>query len=1259
MTTTPMQVPQLESGNFENWLFRIEIALDEKGIRHVIKSKIDDKEDSVKQDAKARHVIIQALPDKYLEYVKGANTAFDMIEKLTNVFQRKSTVSSLCLKRQLINLKCKKTDSIQEHLTKFEKLVQDINSNGIKMEEKERVCQLLLSVEDAYGPLVAALEVSNTELTVDFIKSKLLDAEIRERTHQGPTTSTRRNEYVFQSSTVKCYKCGEPNHFARNCCKSAQTSNLKENNRQEKGKGNNRGRSYQRGTHHNKSNVNRRPAANIGENQDVDSKVLFIAAQAHSAEDRCYVNRDIEFVIDSGASYHMVNNKYERYMIDIQEIPIIHIQVANGNTITANKKGKLIGTSSEGIEITIENCLIVEKLTHNLLSVLKLNEKGIVVTFEKKNTIICKGNIKVKGQSNGKLCTLKLNLNETNTLLTEETDGNLWHKRMCHLNYSSMKILGLPLSNERCSICMEAKASRVTFKENPTPRTKGIGELIYCDIGGPVTPICKDGERYYLTIIDDYSHFMEVHLLKSKDEAKNYIMRYVKIMRNNGNNVKRIRTDRGTEFVNEELKNFYEEYGIVQQTTCSYTPQQNSICERMNRTLADRVRAMLLETNLPKYLWGEAIRCAAYTINRSPTKALRGDTPAKIWYGKNNLEKIRVFGSKAWGMIFPRPSKLEPRAKPMIMIGYCGSGYRLWDPTTNDIIESRDVRFDESDYRYNENEKGTHTIAYNEEEEETETSKSHESISELTNTEREIGQDQRQRRTVNLPKRYDDYDMSNVAYALISEDPICYKEAIGQGGWTEAIEKELEAHRKLRTWEESDLPKGHKAIDTKWVFRTKADNTKKARLVAKGFQEETTQNVYAPVARMTTIRLFLNKAIQEDLPIKQLDIPTAFLNGELKTNIYIKYPEGLENTKEGKVLKLRKALYGLKEAPRCWNEKLNNFLTQNGFQQSLSDFCLYTGADVYILIFVDDILIMGDGQTIIQKLKDQFQAKDMGNISTFLGMEIIRSRNCMEIKQTKIIEKILLKFHMQDCKGSNTPMENVLKINENEEILTDNPYRQLTGSLMYLATISRPDIAYATGFLSRYMNRPTPTLWKAAKRVLRYLKQTKEKGLVYRRENTNNNHLQAFSDSDWGSEQMDRKSVSGVAIFHRGNLVSWSSKKQTSVALSTAESEYIAAALSVSEIVFIREVLRDLQCNKNLVCSLLIDNQSTIKMIESYENSKRSKHIDIKVHFIKDIVNKGLLTLKYVSTNENKADILTKSLSQVKHNYFCKLLGLY
>lgn len=355
-------------------------------------------------------------------------------------------------------------------------------------------------------------------------------------------------------------------------------------------------------------------------------------------------------------------------------------------------------------------------------------------------------------------------------------------------------------------------------------------------------------------------------------------------------------------------------------------------------------------------------------------------------------------------------------------------------------------------------------------------------------------------------------------------------------------------------------------------------------------------------------------------------------------------------------MKLRKPLYGLKESPRCWNEKLNEVLTKNGFTQSHSDFCLYTSNNVYVLIFVDDILIIGNAGEIRKKLRKEYQAKYLGNISKLLGMEIKRIKTSIIIKQTEIIDKILLKFNMQDCKGISTPMEVGLNITK-EEILLNIPYRELIGSLMYLATTSRPDIAYATAFLSRYMHCPTSTLWSAGKRILRYLKQTIEKGLVYKKQD--NNVLHSFSDADWGGIKDDHKSLSGYAIFHCDNLISWSSKKQSTVALSTAEFEYVAAALTVSETVFIIGVIKDLKGDNDLCSYLLIDNQSTIKMIERYENSKRSKHINIKVHFIKDIVSKGLLLIKYVTSNENTADILTKPMPKARHNYLCELLCLY
>jgi hypothetical protein len=344
---------------------------------------------------------------------------------------------------------------------------------------------------------------------------------------------------------------------------------------------------------------------------------------------------------------------------------------------------------------------------------------------------------------------------------------------------------------------------------------------------------------------------------------------------------------------------------------------------------------------------------------------------------------------------------------------------------------------------------------------------------------------------------------------------------------------------------------------------------------------------------------------------------------------------------EGKVCKLLKALYGLKEAPRLWNECFHDFIISIGFTQSQYDFCLYRKDNVWLLVFVDDILLMGPSSETIQKLKDEFNIKDLGNVHEYLGMEIKREFDRIEISQEKIIKRILEKFGLKDCNGVKTPMVANFDVETDKEII-DVPYRELIGSLLYVSNTSRPDITFATAFLSRFFDKPTEQLWTAGKRVLRYLKETIHKKLTFKKTDRINDML-AYTDSDWAGDKRDRKSTSGAAIFYCNNLISWHSKKQLSVALSSAEAEYLASAVTGAELLYLKGILHDLNVISPKI-TMFIDNQSAKHMIESFENSKRSKHIDIKAHFIKDIVAKKVLHLSNVSSDKNIADIFTKAL---------------
>ena len=1179
-----------------------------------------------------------------------------MMKSLSSVFQRKSTLSKLYYRRKLLTLKCNEDTDLQDHFLIFDGIVRDLEGTGSTLDEDDKVCHLLLTMPERYNVVITVLETTTTALTLELVKSRLLDMELKMKNEKDEKKEKYSEECSFSANIKKkCYICNSENHLANLCPKR------KESRENYRGKTRGKFRGGQRRLKYD----NCSSSANVAKDKEEEISFVALTCANDNSEERGE-DKYVNFVLDSGATSHLLSPKFEDHVTNIQNITPVYIKIANGETMRAEKSGKLKVSSSEGVKITIE-VLIVKNLTFNLLSVKKINNAGFEVLFTK-------GMAKIKTKSSEIQCNESNNLFMvkfkiivdskqvcTSANITNNKD-NLWHLRLGHINRRGLQLLGLPSSSENCNSCNLGKATRLPFKSRELPRSTRIGELIYSDVWGPAKTPTKNDERYYVTITDDFSHFTEVHLLKNKSDAENKLMNYIERQAANNIKVSRIRTDNGGEFSSHKFKTYCEERGIKQEFTAAYTPQQCGVAERLNRTILDKVRAMFVDTNLPKYLWGEAVRCAVYQINRCPTRALMGKIPADIYLKKIDYKKLKVFGSKVWVYSLPKGDKLEPRSKVMRMVGYSGPGYRMWDPETDKIIISRDTIFDETDYKFYENNANTapNTRIDSSIEEEREPDNSQE-IMDCTiqpDVEQESDSDDAffqipkrspNKRQVNLPKKLHEYELY-FAYCLLSSenDPLTYNEALESGPeWKKAIKNELEAHEKYKTWTPSILPSDKKAIDTKWVFRTKQDGVKKARLVAKGYQENSSENVYSPVAKMPTVRMFLSYALQNDWSIRQLDVPTAFLNGSLENvDIYIKVPEGV-SVETGRVLKLNKALYGLRESPRCWNDCFDKFSARHNLKRSKGDVCLYTSKNLWLVLFVDDILLTGHDseiESLIKFLKSEFNTKDMGELKCFLGTDIIRDKNSMKLCQQKLITKILQKYNMTDCKGVSTPMEVGFQFDDANAV--NVPYREIVGSLNYLAMITRPDICYATAYLGRFLDKPTAAVWKAAKRILRYIKNTKNLKLTFHRSDKEN-AITAYADADWGSDKIDRKSVSGMAIYHNGNLISWSSKKQQTVALSTAEAEYLAAASCAAEILYLKNLAEDFSQN-DVNTTLLVDNQSALAMIQNYENTKRSKHIDIKVHFIKDIVAKGLVKVNYIPTEKNVSDIFTKPLCKAK-----------
>lgn len=358
------------------------------------------------------------------------------------------------------------------------------------------------------------------------------------------------------------------------------------------------------------------------------------------------------------------------------------------------------------------------------------------------------------------------------------------------------------------------------------------------------------------------------------------------------------------------------------------------------------------------------------------------------------------------------------------------------------------------------------------------------------------------------------------------------------------MDAELQAMNKNQVWTLVERPQDKNFIDSKWIFKIKSNGTPKARLVARGYQQNyENEEIYAPVAKASTIKMLFAIVNDLNLEMEQLDVKTAFLNGTLTEEVYIEPPKGQEQVVYGtKVCKLQKSIYGLRISPRRWYQCLDEFLKQQNFQQSENDPCLYVktcnNVTLFILIYVDDIIIASNVPaelTLVKDaLKDRFDMVDLGVVTHFLGIEVTRDRtaNLLQLSQTKYIEQLVQLFGLEETALSKTPIETNLTLLPTDDNTTDNPipYRELIGALLFIAGCTRPDIAFAANFLSHFQHVYGKTHYKHAIRVLKYLNGTKHYKLKYRRQR-NNIPLEIFTDADWATDKTDRKSTTGVLVF--------------------------------------------------------------------------------------------------------------------------------
>ena len=645
--------------------------------------------------------------------------------------------------------------------------------------------------------------------------------------------------------------------------------------------------------------------------------------------------------------------------------------------------------------------------------------------------------------------------------------------------------------------------------------------------------------------------------------------------------------------------------------------------------------------------------------------------------------------------------KLAPRARESRFIGvpFGTKGFILYDPATKKTIVSRDVVFDERpqliDYRDITVGDDAASLAP----EELEFHPDHVVVNEPVAVPNPVvdhdpvvvspdsvvvpqdnGSDSRKvvgvsrsGRKLYEPERFYDanfVDLDSMVF-LAATDPTSYNEAVSvpeKEKWITAMKEELDSLKKNGTYVETKLPNGRKAIGCRWIYKTKlkSDGTidkYKARLVAQGYSQIPGQDyseTFAPVARLTTLRTLLALISCKEMIADHVDVKSAYLQADLAEEVYMKPPPG-SDVPDDYVCLLKKGLYGLKQSGKNWHDELTSFISPAGFVRSQADPCLFVNpkSKTYVLIYVDDLIVCSTDADSVTKFKchlgSKFEISDLGKLHWYLGLSITTTSEGLKLSQDLYVDTLLKKFGLTNAKVFRSPAAELrlCAATCDDVIRTNVPYRELVGSLMWLSVCTRPDISYSVNSVAKYVESPTDLHWNAAKRILRYVKGTPHAGLLFRK--GGDIILNGYSDSDWAGDET-RKSTTGYVFMINGCAVSWSSRLQKPRAMSSAEAEYMAGCEASLEAVYLRRLLTDLGFPQNEPTVIYQDSQPAIKMEKNPALHKLSKHIDLRYHSVRDHINLGVVTMKWVSTNEMLADVLTKPLGPIKHSLNSKKL---
>ena len=1253
-----------------------------------------------KKDRAALSIIRLRVADKMIVYIASATTSKGAWNTIQQMLEPQGALSTVLVRRKLFRAACEEGTAIDDHIRTLITYREELIGLGQTLDDAEFAITLLTSLPESWNNFIAGIDTTSLKDSSTLI-ARILEQYRRLKSTSEDTALAAKSGGKFgkkKNPNIKCFNCGKKGHIATECRSKKDSSDGKDN------------KSKSGSTDRSNEAVDEWSFAAIMEEEE-------IALQAVKAEKGTWL-------LDSGTSSHITHDKsvLEDYT------PLSgHSIKGIGGKIDAIGKGKIKLVSyvdDKAYPITLVNVLYAPDSPHNLISTTRLTAAG--------GSILQKGNwakvkapdgtvkivgIKAEGLANLYVARVKILDKESagkqdqSYISRNVKSWDEWHRILGHLNMESVKrlhdknmVVGMEIDtkspeSQQCAACVQSKQHVQPFPQISSTEIANIGDLTVTDVWGPARTTAIGGESYFITFTDGKSRHSIIYFMKKKDEALTKFKSYKTFVETQtGHKLKKLRADGGKEYVGKQFQNFILESGMELEVTAAHSPSQNGIAERLNRTVVEHARAMIIQRNIPLFLWTEAINYANLVKNRSPTRVLEKQmiTPYEAFWGKKpDLALLEEFGRPCWVLRQDgKQSKLDPKSRQFLFTGINNStkGYRYYNPATRQIQTSRNVVFvveDPPDSSNSEDITVTHPTSLEGEGEKDQPISGENPKPDTVTTPSKIPIRSKSSRIAqnshpNYKKMNNPASRTNIAmdFAFLEEglndEPQSLKEAktrLDWPKWKQAMDEEIEQLHKLGTYTSTKLPADRKAIACKWVYRLKKDSEGnivryKARLVAKGFSQIPGidfDETFAPVMRLDTLRLLLALSISLNLKVHVADVVGAYLNAHLKESIYMQQIPGYEDG-TANVLQLLRTLYGLKQSGRAWNEKLNKAFMKLGYIRLISDQCVYIRRLdqklSIVAVHVDDMTIFASDDDIMSEIKKEFTEfftiTDLGELKQVVGLEVAKDPQgeYIKISQKQYIKKILKRFGMEDSKPCKMPMDPNIRLMKTpeEESHAIPEYGAAIGSLIYAAIGTRPDIAYAVQSLSQFTNNPSPEHWTAVKRVFRYLNGTQDLGIIYKKMPTIN--LDGYTDADWGSNPVDRKSISGYTFLIGDGPVTWTSKKQQTVALSSMEAEYMAASLATREAMWLRTLLKELGFELEGPTTLHTDNQSAIQFAKNSGFHARSKHIDIQYHFVREKIISNEIIIPYCASEDNLADIFTKALPMPKHQDLTNRLGM-